>query len=182
MLTQMIREIILLEEEQGRDHDEEDDDDDEEDDEDEEEEEDGSADGEDAHSVKKTNDGSSDNPSIRLAKARIVVPDGGYNEDEDCVDVEDEEYRAMLDEHEKMEGIRKQKFINGEEIDDDDEEEDDDDFVTPLDNLDVGQYLCNSLMILSQREPALGKMLRDGLAEEDKIRLEALFTAKLNQS
>jgi len=181
----MIREIILLEDEQGQDDDEDEDDDEEDEEEEGEGDEEDLVDSEDEKDVplKKTDDGSSGNSSsIRLAKARLVVPDEGYNEDEDCVDVEDEEYRAMLDKHEKMEGIRKQKFINGEEIDDEDEDEEDDDFVTPIDNLDVGQYLCNSLITLSQREPALGKMLRDGLADEDKVRLEALISAKLNRN
>ena len=100
---QCIRELVMIEEEKekqdnGDDEDEEDededgmiDDDDEEDDEDD--------DDVVMASSKKTKAkaGKSLSPHEATPLERMAVPEGGYDEEEDCRNVEDEEYRQVID-------------------------------------------------------------------------------------
>jgi len=194
ILRQMIREVVLLEEEAAEedeedgeegdeDGDEDDDDEDEEEEEDDDEEEEEEGRGGKSASLKVEGERGDDLVKAARRAARLAVPEDGYDEDEDCVDVEDEEYRAALEAADETEGIKRQLFLAGQEIDDEEEdEEDEEDFVSQLDNIDVGQSLCMAVMGLSRREAGLYEALRAGLDEDDTLRLDSLLQNKLKES
>jgi hypothetical protein len=95
MLQQMVREIKLIKEEEAKEEEYEDDDMADEDDDDEEDEQ------PDLNAIKKL--------------GKLDVPDGGYDEDEDCVNVEDESYREYLNSLTSMgDKAKHMLFQNGE--------------------------------------------------------------------
>lgn len=49
-------------------------------------------------------------------KAALAVPDGGYGEDEDCVNAEDENYRDMLATLDREEIVKRQLYMGGEPV------------------------------------------------------------------
>lgn len=172
MLSQALREVESLEK-----------------DEEEEEEEDGDNDveEEDDNNVGEDgdNEGGVESEGVQRRSVRLTVPDDGYDEDEDCIDVQAEEYRNILEAAETSDTVKRQLFAHGEyvpEDDDDEEEEDDDDFVSPIDTIDVGLCLCQNLLLMEQREPQLMMTLRNDLNEEDKTRLATLFESKIHGS
>lgn len=193
MFNQLIRECVLIEEEaqkEGNEEEDEDDDDEEigEDDDDDEEEDDDQLDDEE------DSDGSP-YKGTEFAK-KLYVPDGGYNEDEDCLNAEDEEYREVLKRMEK-----KQKkaaaaalaapaggVVGGDEDDDmygdcdflDDEDVDEFSFVSPIENMDVTSFFLNMLGSLSASADHVQVVqgLQAGLSQEDKARLQELASMK----
>ena len=93
---QCIRELVMIEEEKEKqDNGEEDEE------EEEEEDEDGMIDDDDDEDVmassKKPKAGKSVSPHEATPLERMAVPEGGYDEEEDCRNVEDEEYRQVID-------------------------------------------------------------------------------------
>jgi hypothetical protein len=127
VFMQCIRELVMIEEEAEKgedesedgdeDEDEEDDDDDDggmededdEDEEDEEEEEDSKGKGKGTKGGK----GGKGSTTFRALKD-LAVPEGGYGEDEDCANVEDEEYRAVLERMEKEEEGKRTRYVEGQ--------------------------------------------------------------------
>lgn len=175
MFQQVIRELVLIEEEAAREHDEEDDDEDGDygDDAgfDEESEDDGiecdedSDDEEDDKDPKKA--------AARRAKA-LYVPEGGYDEEEDCLNAEDESYRQALEDMAKEEG----KKYSGGELLDDDESMEDFSFTSPIENMNVVQHFLDTMAQLQLRDGgALTTSLQAGLGDEDKQRLLELIAA-----
>ena len=184
LVTQLIREVVLLEE--NDEGDEEEGEVEEEDDEAEEEDEGDDEDADDSPVSGVLDEASSGTDSggrraIAIQAARLEVPEDGYHEDEDCQDVEDESYRALLEAHEAKEKMKRLKFSMGEEFVDEDEEDDeeDDGFTSHLDNVDVGQVLSLSLSGLSRREPALYNGVIAALEEPDRVRLFSMLENSL---
>eukprot|EP00607_Mallomonas_marina_P010314 CAMPEP_0182418884 /NCGR_PEP_ID=MMETSP1167-20130531/3264_1 /TAXON_ID=2988 /ORGANISM="Mallomonas Sp, Strain CCMP3275" /LENGTH=541 /DNA_ID=CAMNT_0024593345 /DNA_START=59 /DNA_END=1681 /DNA_ORIENTATION=- len=170
MLAQMIREVVMLEAEEGEEEDEEGEEaegDEDGDDDDEEEE-------EEQLKPMETRSGRS---------KRIEVPEDGYDEEDDCLNVEDEEYRAVLEAAENSTTVKRTLYSGGfpvgEDEDEEEDEEDEEEFTSPLDNLDVSQCLCAAVRSMERREPELVMRLKSGLDEEDKTRLSGLLDQTL---
>ncbi len=172
MFQQVVRELVLIEEEARKPEDEEDeegDGDDEDDDEEDEDMDDADDDFDDSDAVA---------AAARRAKA-LYVPDGGYDEDEDCVNAEDEEYRAALEEMDKEDRVKKELYRAGGGDDDDealDDEDEDEDYTytSPIENLNMSQMFLTAMTALGQRDPAFVESLRGGLLPEDQARLEQI--------
>lgn len=143
MFEQIIREVVLVEEEAAK---EKTGDDETEDDEDDEE-----------------DDGGGD----------LDVPEGGYDEDEDCLNAEDEAYRESLEAMSKEQRVKKQLYVAGEPVDD----EDDDDFVytSPIESLDVLSFFVASMQQAASIAPELVANLQSRLRPEDVARLETIL-------
>jgi hypothetical protein len=193
MFQQVIRELVMIEEEaqKGDDEDEEYEDDDEED------EDDDDVD-EPVPSKKSSKKGSSkkkdfslrpgddedddeedfdDNDPEAAEQRRIqslYVPDGGYDEDEDCENAEDEEYRKVLEDMTKEDRVKRELYLAGEPIDD----EEDDDFVytSPIENIPITKVFINMINELSmnQNTAPMVNYLRSNLDEGDQKRLQDL--------
>ena len=100
---QCIRELVMIEEEKEKQDNAEDNEDDGEEDEDgmidddDEEEEDEDEDVMASSKKAKAKAGKSVSPHEATPLERMAVPEGGYDEEEDCRNVEDEEYRQVID-------------------------------------------------------------------------------------
>lgn len=165
IMSMLVRVLYLLDqaeddEEGGDDDDEEEDedgDDDEDDEEDEEEEE------EDERPI-----GGAKVSKNTLRKLRALdVPEDGYDEDEDCVNAEDEEYLIAMAELSK----RGNKY---DEYGDDDLDETEE-VVTPLDTMDMVILFCDTMNVAHARDPALFEVLQGNLDEEDQNRLQGII-------
>jgi len=107
----------------------------------------------------------------------LEVPEGGFGEDEDCVNVEDEEYRANLERIEKEERVKKEirraAGLPDHDYEDDYEDDDDDDdeliFVTNIDNMDCVAYFLEAINSLNAKEPQLlGAITSSSLSDDKK--------------
>lgn len=178
MFQQVIRELVLIEEEAAREHEEgEDDDDDCADDAGfDEGGEDSGDDGieiDDDSDEEDEDDKDPKKAAQRRAKA-LFVPEGGYDEEEDCLNAEDESYRQALEDMAKEEG----KKYSGGELLDDDESMEDFSFTSPIENMNVVQHFLDTMAALQLRDGgALTTSLQAGLGEEDKQRLIELIAA-----
>ncbi len=178
MFQQVIREIIIIEEEakKEREREEEEDDDEEEDYDDDDFDFDGGR--RKDVSLRQADDDDDDDADPFAAEQRrsklLEVPDGGYNEDEDCLNAEDEEYRAVLESVTKEDKAKKIAFMSGEPVDD----EEDDDFIytSPVENLPMAQYFVQAVNSIGQRDPNLvNAILQQSLTDEDRQRLNEIF-------
>jgi hypothetical protein len=189
MFLQIVRELVLIEEETTRQENEEDDEGDDEDcdfggmgDDDDEDgievDDDEDDDDEDATGKNRKKAAS------RRAKA-LYVPDGGYDEEDDCLNAEDEAYRAALESMDKEQITKSKRYANGELQGGDDEDEEDDDmsmeeieFISPIENMNITQHFLDTMQTLQQRDGgALAASLRASLSAEDQERLEDLIKA-----
>mmetsp|Transcript_3899 Transcript_3899/g.4034 ORF Transcript_3899/g.4034 Transcript_3899/m.4034 type:complete len:868 (+) Transcript_3899:3-2606(+) len=177
IFQQIIRELVFIEEQKIKDDNAEEgdgsdgDDDDDMEDREGEEEDDDSDDNDDLES-----DDDAEDKEVTVKKnAKLDVPDGGYNEDEDCINAEDEEYRAVL---ERMDGdqVKHIKFVDGEPVDDEEDDNEDYIYTSPIDILDVSSYFLNIMSAASIREPQLINSLQIGLNDEDKVRLKEIVS------
>ena len=158
MFRQIIRELVLIGEElKERDEDGEDMDD-----------EDAAEEDEDADSPNKGKMTSS--PFFQS----LEVPEGGYDEDEDCINAEDETYREALVSLDKEERVKRQLYIDGEPVDGEDDDEEGFDYTSPLENADVLGYFVCTLHAVSAQDPALIARLQGALDLEDAERLKEL--------
>ena len=97
---------------------------------------------------------------------QLDVPDGGYGEDEDCVNAEDEEYRQMLE-----------RFKNGDEFDYDDDDDDYEQFQypTPITSIDMTQFFLDKLNELSSKDQVFVGSLKAGLNQEGVSAFERMI-------
>jgi len=191
MFQQIIRELVLIETEANRERgDDEDDEDDHGDyggfDEGDEDDDilgvDGSDDDEEEGEGDEDEDDDSEDEkdpakaAMRRAKA-LYVPEGGYDEDEDCLNAEDESYREALEAMGKAAEGKRDKYSGGELIgDDDDESMEDFSFTSPIENMNVIQHFLDTMTLLQQRDGgALTTSLQAGLDGDDKQRLQELI-------
>ena len=122
---------------------------------------------------------SSSKGGVKMSRlAALNIPDEGYDEDEDCVNAEDEEYLKMLAEVDaKGDGARRRIYRNGElvggELDSDDDDDDFEgpQFTSPVDAMDIFDHFKRTILAASAREPQLFLQLQESLVEEDKERL-----------
>jgi len=149
MYQQVIRELSLLkaeEEEDGRDDDENGDDDDDDDNDD--------------------NENAADHSTVMTSKfGRYSVPVNGYDEDEDCINVEDEEYLDYIRKNNTI-ANKTQQFLSGVPVDD---EEEDDLCCTEwvLKDVDVKKFFFDSMQSTNARDPMFIQMLNNHLTQED---------------
>lgn len=177
MFQQVIRELVLIEEEAAREQDEDDEEgggeyggfnEDDEDDNilgvDDSDNEDSDEDDKDPKKA-----------AARRAKA-LFVPDGGYGEEEDCLNAEDESYRQALEQMGK-DDVKRAKYSGGEfEGDSDDDSMEDLSFTSPIENMNVVQHFLDTMNMLQLRDGgALTTSLQAGLGEEDRGRLQQLI-------
>mmetsp|Transcript_23745 Transcript_23745/g.34001 ORF Transcript_23745/g.34001 Transcript_23745/m.34001 type:complete len:1123 (-) Transcript_23745:74-3442(-) len=176
LLKQALRELVMIAEEEekegeegegGEDAAEEDDEDDdaiEADDDEEDDDDDDDDQAEASKGAKKKISG------IDYAKA-LHVPDGGYDEDEDCINAEDESYREALEVMEKEEKVKRELFLAGEAVDDEDDENEDFTFTSPVESIDIVQHFLDTLRNIEGRDANLMEYLRSSLDNEDHQRL-----------
>lgn len=190
MFQQTLREIVMIEEEDKRQQelDENGEDDGEDDDYDDEED-----DGDDTNWKANRKDTSlreiddveepfDDSDPVQASKnrsKRLEVPEGGYDENDDCINAEDEEYRQMLEDLDKEEKVKRQVFMSGEPIND----EDDDDFIytSPIENIRMAQYFINTLNAIGsqysdpQQSTSFMTYLQQNLTQEDHQRFNEII-------
>eukprot|EP01039_Chlorochromonas_danica_P004922 gene4922-5403_t len=109
-----------------------------------------------------------------IRELMLYVPDGGYDEDEDCLNAEDEDYREMLENLDKEERVKRELYIAGEAVDDEDDEEAYS-FTSPIEHMDMTGYFFQSMEVFMHKEPTLFASLRAGLSAEDQQRLDDLY-------
>lgn len=102
--------------------------------------------------------------------SKFEIPEDGYSEDEDCINVTDEEYLEALADMEKS-GKKYDQY--GDDIEDDLDETDEPD--TPLDAEDMTILFCDTMNQSFHRDPELFSALQNGLDEEDKERLKTIL-------
>lgn len=113
----------------------------------------------------------------RNRQTKLFVPEGGYDEEEDCINCEDEEYRQVLENLNEEDRIKRQLFMAGEPVDDEDE----DDFVytSPIENIPMSQFFVNILKELSHRDQQQQSnyldFLKQALNEEDHGRFNQII-------
>lgn len=169
VFTQIIRELVLIKDEEvngkggGEDSDEDDD-------------MDGDEDGEDEEDEEDEEEVEEGGQMSRIAA--LHIPDEGYDEEDDCVNAEDEDYLKYLAE---IEGKKSRKYRDGELVGGDDDDSDDDDdyegatYTSPVDAMDVALLFKQVLAVASQREPQLFVQLEHSLDDQDKDRLSKLL-------
>jgi hypothetical protein len=113
------------------------------------------------------------------------IPDGGYGEDEDCVNAEDESYLkhlAKLEKKQQEKRVKEELRRAGEIIDDDDEDVDDElIFTTSVDGMDCVAYFLGAMDAVNKRDPHIAATLMANLSAEDKSRVQE-FIASRQQS
>lgn len=102
--------------------------------------------------------------------SKLDIPEDGYGEDEDCINVTDEEYLEALADMQKS-GKKYDQY--GDDIEDDLDETDEPD--TPLDAEDMTILFCDTMNQSFHRDPELFTALQNGLDEEDKERLKTIL-------
>jgi hypothetical protein len=113
-----------------------------------------------------------DKARIDYAKA-LHVPDGGYDEEEDCLNAEDESYREALESMGKESDKKRELYLSGEPVDDEDDDEYT--FSSPIESLDVTQFFIDMFQSISARDPQMVSSLQENLDQEDKDRLTELI-------
>lgn len=176
VLQQIIREIILIEEEDAK-EDSDDDSDEDEDDEDED------FDDEDGDILEEDED-LGDNIGRKHNKSSADdVPEGGFDEEEDCKNAEDEAYKIHLEKMEKRQRVKdelKRAGLDAADFDDGDFDDDDEDelvFTSPIENMDLVLYFMDALHFANTREPEVIGSLQNSLDMEDKNRLQEFFNS-----
>lgn len=167
MLQQCVRELVLIEETAANagneDEDELEGDDDElDDDDDEDDEEELSDDEDDAYKAKKA-----------ARQAALAVPDGGYDEDADCLNAEDESYREVLEQLDKEDRVKRELYLAGEPVDDDEDE--DFVFTSTIESMNITQFFLDSMRNLNARDAAVAGALQSALGAEDRQHLADLM-------
>ena len=197
MFQTIIAEVVSIEEtaaresEEGGDNDEEDDDEDNDDDfgvEDEDDEEGDDDDEDDDEDGQQGNVVSSSAAAVALEG--LAVPEGGYDENEDCVNAEDEQYRKHLEKVAASEGqngvsrrvYRNGELVEGEEDEDDDEDYDDDDdenyaVTLPTDAMDISEFFVASMTQLAARDGGLVSRLQASLTPVQSERMMQVIQA-----
>lgn len=150
MFQQVIREVILIEKEAALPQ-KEDDDEEEEDDED---------------------DDEDDMFGGGGGGAQIPVPSGGWDEEDDCANAEDEAYLKSLGDMEKKDVGKAIKYIGGEPVDD---EDDDYSYTAPSETTDVLAFFVLAMRAANAAAPALVAQLQGSLPAEDTQRLQQIF-------
>ena len=106
-----------------------------------------------------------------LKKAHVLdMPEDGYDEDEDCINAEDEEYLIAMADFAK-EGRKKYDEFGDDDMDENEE------VVTPLDTMDMVLLFCETMQGAHARDPQLFEMLQGNLDEADQKRLQDIFAS-----
>jgi hypothetical protein len=118
-----------------------------------------------------------------VALDSLNVPEGGYDEDEDCINAEDETYREAIQKLDKDERVKRQLYIDGEPVDDDDDDDDTSyEFTSPIENLDVLGFFIGSMRSFEARDGHSLLRLQESLDQEDTLRLKELLKAHAERS
>lgn len=107
----------------------------------------------------------------KARKKKLHVPEGGYDEDADCENFEDEEYRQFLESMSKEERVKREVYRAGggdnDDFDDIIDDEDDGSYSSFLESVDVTAVLVAKFTELSNRVPQLSEMLKGALDNQD---------------
>ena len=106
-----------------------------------------------------------DEGSARAAAIRAQIPEGGYDEDEDAVNAEDETYLRVLNDHAAGSG----SFLDGDPLEDDDE---DYSFTSPVDTTDVLIFFVDALESISVNDAGLMAALQAELSPLEQQALQ----------
>lgn len=164
MFQQIIRELVLIEEESKKQHSEDNDSDT------------NSRYDDDDFGADLDDDYDDTDPALAAGNRakKLYVPDGGYNEDEDCLNAEDEEYRQMLESMDNEDKAKRQLYLAGEPVDD--EDEDDFAYTSPIENFQIIRMFFDELNVWLSRDLGYVTSLKAQLNSEDTQRLEQLYT------
>jgi hypothetical protein len=154
VMSMLVRVVSTIDEEEDEDEDEEDDEDEDEEDED-----------YNARNGAKV----SKSTLKKLSKTKVEIPEDGFEEDEDCINVADEDYLEAMAE---VANAGKKYDQYGDDMDDLDESDEPD---TPLDAEDMTILFCDSMNQSFHRDPELFGGLQNGLDDEDKERLRVIL-------
>jgi len=185
MFQQIIRELVLIEEEAAKESQEgeegggDDDDDGIFGGDDDEEEDDGiEVDDDDEDEGEDDDENFDDSDPKAAAKRRakaLHVPEGGYDEDQDCLNAEDEAYREALEQMGRDQEEKAAKYAGGDLLMDDESMEDFT-FTSPIENMNIVQHFLDTMNSLeAQGGGALTASLQASLDAEDKQRLQELI-------
>jgi len=103
---------------------------------------------------------------------KLYVPDGGYDENEDCLNAEDEDYRQMLQEMDGEEKAKRELYLSGEPVDD--EDENDFAYTSPIESFPITRMFVETFENLASQNPQFVTLLKNNLENEDASRLEEL--------
>lgn len=191
MFQQIIRELVLIQMEASRERNDFESADDDEDDFDEDDYE-----VEDDDNNENGNDDNNDNAedfddrdrkqAARNRAKKLYLPEGGYDEDEDCLNAEDEAYREALEKMGKDEEFKSTKYSGGDLLSDEEEEDEEDNYIftSPIENMNMIQHFLDAMKSIELRDGggALTASLQNGLDDQDKARLQELVnTAQIQQ-
>lgn len=185
MFIQILRELELIKEEEEREKEAEeqrDGDDDGDMDDFAEMEEDGSDADEEEDEEEETAGKGADDKKKMGRLAALNIPDEGYDEDEDCVNAEDEEYLKALAELDNK-NLKRTVYRDGARVyegEPDSDDDDDDDYegatyTSPVDAMDIVGHFKQALNAASAREPTVFVQLQQSLGDEDKERLRSVL-------
>ena len=190
MFQQIIRELVLIQMEATRERNDFESADDDDFDEDDFDDDDDDDDGDDKENG---GDGGNDNAedfddrdrkqAARNRAKKLYLPEGGYDEDEDCLNAEDEAYREALEKMGKDDEFKSIKYSGGDVLSEEDEEENYI-FTSPIENMNMIQHFLDAMKTIELRDGggALTASLQNGLNEQDKARLQELVsTAQIQQ-
>jgi hypothetical protein len=104
------------------------------------------------------------NDVMRKAAA-LQIPEGGYEEDEDVVNAEDEEY---------LQYINELRNTNNDDMYDDDDDDDAYDYTSPTDTIDILKYFLQCMNSSSQKNPEVVLALQNNLKDDVKSSLNNL--------
>lgn len=107
----------------------------------------------------------------------LEIPDEGFDEDEDCINIDDEEYLRAL-----AQGGRGKRYIPGEVNDDDDDDYDEYDYSSPIDAINVLSYFITNLQSTAAANPTLAGALQASLSTDNASKLTQLMTILQQES
>jgi hypothetical protein len=113
-------------------------------------------------------------PELQAAQAQVMIEEaGGFHEDDDAVDPEEDTYHKTLDKLDREKVVR---YMGGEPVQEEQEEKAEEvrlyyarglatqmpvltqsDFVSPIENEDCGAFFFRALQTASQREPQVSE-------------------------
>lgn len=177
MFRQILRELVLIEEAAANPGNDDDDDDEEADDEEDDDdmEDEGDEDIDDDDEGEELFDDKDPNQAAANRAKKLYVPEDGYNEDEDCQNVEDEEYREALELMDREERVKRELYRAGERVMDDDELAEEFEYTSLIETYDVTVLFFDDMQVLMSQQAAYVAQLQGGLDGEDQQHLQRLY-------
>jgi len=177
MFRQILRELVLIEEaaaNPGNDDDDEEEDEDDYEDGDMEDEDEDIDDDEVNEDGEELFDDKDPNQAAANRAKKLFVPEDGYNEDQDCENVEDEQYREALEQMDRQERVKRELYRAGERVMDDDELAEEFEYTSLIETYDVTVLFFDDMQVLMSQQAQYVAQLQAGLDGEDQQHLQRL--------